>query len=47
MYRGLKLLSEEAKKREISGYYKKCKQMYDEAYFEWRDVKKQYLEVQA
>ena len=37
-------MSEEAKKREILTFYKKCKIIYDEVYYEWRDVKKAYYD---
>lgn len=36
LMRSLKLLSEEAKKREILTYYRRCKAIYDIAYYEWR-----------
>jgi len=34
----MKLLGDEAKKREIKTYYNKCKSIYDMVYYDWRDV---------
>lgn len=44
IFRGMKLLGDEAKKREIATFYKKCKSTYDEVYFEWREIKKACFE---
>ena len=44
MFKGLRLLGEESKKREVHRFYKRCKSYYDEVYQRWRDVVKSYLE---
>ncbi len=40
LYRGLKILGDEAKRREIALFYKKCRSIYDEVYYEWRELSK-------
>eukprot|EP00347_Sterkiella_histriomuscorum_P011162 403373515 len=45
MFRGLKLLGEESKKREITKFYKSAKSYYDQIYFNWRDLVKSYNQL--
>ena len=40
MYRWLRFLDEEAKKHEISAFYKLCKSYYDSLFLNWRRSKK-------
>jgi len=43
----MKLLSDEAKKREMKIYFDKCQKEYYNAYNAWRNNKKAYLKLSA
>eukprot|EP00347_Sterkiella_histriomuscorum_P023231 403335448 len=40
IFRNMKLLSDEARKREINSYYQIVKKTYDMVYFDWRELQK-------
>lgn len=40
----MKLVGEETRKRELFKFYAKTRDIYDEVYFEWRDLQKSYIE---
>ena len=42
----MKLLGDEAKKREVGKYYSICKKVHDLVYYDWRDLKKSYFQLQ-
>ncbi|CDW82423.1 UNKNOWN [Stylonychia lemnae] len=45
LFKFMKLLGEESKKREVTKFYKYAKSYYDQIYFNWRDVIKSYNEL--
>lgn len=46
IFRNMKLLGEEARRREVVAYYNKCKEVYDLVYYDWRDLKRSYIDYE-
>ncbi len=43
----MKLLGDEARKRELTKFYNRARKVYDEVYNEWRELKKSYIEYET
>ena len=46
IFKCMKLIGEETKKWELTHFYKKARDVYDEVYREWRELQKSYIDYE-